>query len=210
MFEVFLLMLSSAVHAGAAVANPPADATEVAELAAPKAEVKEEMQAELQDESVIEARPPGMTILGAPQPAPEAAPEEPAAEPAEDAPPQIAFLAPRTDPSGTQEGAAPPAFLAPKAAAPQSGLVAEPQVASGRFLTALEVRPILNATQGNWIAVREYGGEDLLYVTHLWSWRCGLAELRIGLNGAAPEVWPLPSSKATGCPTAPSRCGRSS
>ena len=40
--------------------------------------------------------------------------------------------------------------------------------------------------------MREYGGKDLLYVTHLWSWRCGLLELRVGINGATPEVWPLP------------------
>ena len=40
--------------------------------------------------------------------------------------------------------------------------------------------------------MREYGGKDLLYVTHLWSWRCGLLEMRVGLNGAVPEIWPLP------------------
>lgn len=188
MLEVFLLMLSSMVQTGAAVASPPPAASEVAEVAPPQTEVP--------DESVIESRPPGLTILGAPQPdpevLPEAAPEEPAAESAQKAAPQIAFLAPKNETSDKAETVAPPAFLGSKAAEPQSGLVAEPQVPSGRFLTALEVRPILNATRGNWIAVREYGGEDLLYVTHLWSWRCGLAELRIGLNGAPPEIWPLP------------------
>ncbi|WP_164661094.1 hypothetical protein [Tropicibacter sp. Alg240-R139] len=87
-----------------------------------------------------------------------------------------------------QSAEAPPAFLAP-----QSKLVAEPQVPSGKFTTAIEIKPILGATRGNWIGVREYDGQDLLYVTHLWSWRCGLVELRIGINGTAPEVWPLPT-----------------
>lgn len=102
----------------------------------------------------------------------------PAAPQAAAAPP--AFLAP-------EEAPAPPAFLAP---APQ--LVAEPQVPSGKFTTATEVRPILAATRANWIAVREYDGQDLLYVTQLWSWRCGLVQMRIGVNGAPPEPWPLP------------------
>ena len=69
---------------------------------------------------------------------------------------------------------------------------AEQQVPSGKFTTAVEVKPILNATRSNWIAVREFTGQDLVYVTHLWSWRCGLVAIHIGINGAEPEPWPLP------------------
>ena len=101
-----------------------------------------------------------------------------------EAPP--AFLAPQ------KTAEAPPVFLAPSAPAPAAGLVAEPQVPSGRFTTAIEVKPILSATRANWIAVRLYEGRDYLYVTQIWSWRCGLAQLRYGINGGPLQVWPLP------------------
>jgi hypothetical protein len=71
-------------------------------------------------------------------------------------------------------------------------LVAEPQVLMGKFTTAQEVKPILNATKANWIAVREYDGKDLLYVTHLWGWRCGLLAVAVSVNDAPLADWPLP------------------
>lgn len=68
----------------------------------------------------------------------------------------------------------------------------EAQTPTGKFTTATEVSPILAATRANWIAIREYDGRDLVYFTHLESWRCGLHAILYGLNGApATMVYPM-------------------
>jgi len=69
------------------------------------------------------------------------------------------------------------------------------------FTTAAEVRPILQATKAQWVAVREYDGKDLVYFTQLLSWRCGLSEIRYGLNSAPPETLFLMEICHEGTPT---------
>ncbi|SMP13263.1 hypothetical protein [Shimia sagamensis] len=70
--------------------------------------------------------------------------------------------------------------------------VAEDQTPTGKFLTAGEVRPILDATKTSWIGVREFDGQDLVYFTHLLAWRCGLYEVQYSINDGAAEVFPIP------------------
>jgi hypothetical protein len=68
---------------------------------------------------------------------------------------------------------------------------AEEQTPTGKFTTATEIKPIMGATKANWVAVREYDGNDLIYVTQILSWRCGLVGLRISLNDGPMQDWPL-------------------
>ena len=118
----------------------------------------------------------------------------PKAESAEQAATTPVFLAPQGQVADTADAAAAatPVFLSPQSATPEPEWQAEPQEPTGQFTTATEVKPILNLTRNNWIHVREFNGQDLVYVTHLWSWRCGLLDMKVGINGAAPEAWPLP------------------
>jgi len=60
--------------------------------------------------------------------------------------------------------------------------------AAQSFTTAAEVRPILAMTKPAWLALAVMDGRDLLYFTHLESWRCGVAELRYSVNSPAADL----------------------
>jgi hypothetical protein len=59
--------------------------------------------------------------------------------------------------------------------------------AQAQFMSAAEVKPILEMTQGNWVGVRVYDGQDLLYFSHLISFRCGMVDIYYGINGDTPD-----------------------
>lgn len=71
-------------------------------------------------------------------------------------------------------------------------LVFAPMTASAQFNTAAEVKPILQMIVPNWVSVREYNGEDLLYFTLLEVYRCGLTQIRYVVNNGKPQVWKTP------------------
>ncbi|WP_246566784.1 hypothetical protein [Gemmobacter fulva] len=82
-------------------------------------------------------------------------------------------------------------------------LAAAPAAHAQAFTTAAEVKPILAATKANWIAVREWDGQDLIYFTHLESWRCGLTSVVYVVNGGVVQPWPMdPCFEGTAQPNA--------
>lgn len=50
-------------------------------------------------------------------------------------------------------------------------------------VAAQDAKQILSLTKQNWVAVREYDGNDLLYFTNLLAWRCGVDAIRFAVNG---------------------------
>lgn len=65
--------------------------------------------------------------------------------------------------------------------------------ALGQALTEpAQVRPILEMTRANWVAIGKQDTQDLFYFTHLAAWRCALSGAEIRINGGkAPTALPL-------------------
>ena len=148
------------------------------------------------------APPPAEAASPAPPPVePAAPPVEPAAPPVEPAAPPVEpaappQFAPRPAAPATQP---PPASVMP----PLPTFAAEDQAPSGQFTTATEVRPILGATQSSWVALRDYGGQDLVYFTQLLAWRCGLHQIAYAINDEPEQVLETePCYLGTGQPNA--------
>lgn len=57
------------------------------------------------------------------------------------------------------------------------------------FTTSEGVKPILELIRPQWIAIRPYNGQDLLYMTTLLTYRCGIEEIRYSTNGGEMRVW---------------------
>ena len=69
---------------------------------------------------------------------------------------------------------------------------AEDQTPTGKFTTAAEVKQIVALTKANWVAVREYNGQDWVYATQLLNWRCGMHQMRFSINDGPMEIWEMP------------------
>lgn len=71
------------------------------------------------------------------------------------------------------------------------------------WMTAEEVRPILNQIKGSWVSVRRYDGQDLLYFTNMLIYRCGLNRIAYSINGGpVQEYVPEPCHEGTATPFA--------
>lgn len=79
-----------------------------------------------------------------------------------------------------------------------------PNTVFAQPLDAAKVRPILDITKTQWVAIREWDGRDLLYFTHLLTWRCGLTRIEYSVNSTgADQVWGFtPCDKSAANPMA--------
>ena len=68
-----------------------------------------------------------------------------------------------------------------------AGLSLCPFTVHAQMVDAAQIRPILDATKNSWVAVREWEGQDLVYFTHLLTWRCGLTKIQYSINSSAAD-----------------------
>jgi len=72
-------------------------------------------------------------------------------------------------------------------------LVLPPTKAQDTPIPLTTVKQAINATTANWVAFRNFNGEQLLYLTQLLTWKCGLREIRYAINSShLADKWPLP------------------
>lgn len=76
-------------------------------------------------------------------------------------------------------------------------------VPSAALAQADQLKMILEATKANWVAVRDFDGQDLLYFTHLETYRCGLDGVQYAINGGKMQSWALSKCADPGALVAP-------
>lgn len=70
------------------------------------------------------------------------------------------------------------------------GLSCLPVTAQG--MPPEQIKSILELTKANWIVFRDWQGSELIYFTHLESWKCGIDKVLFGLNdGPVNVIWEL-------------------
>lgn len=59
---------------------------------------------------------------------------------------------------------------------------------NAQFMTAAEVKPIVDVISGSWVSVREWEGQDWVYFTILEVYRCGFSGVRYGINSDTADT----------------------
>lgn len=55
-----------------------------------------------------------------------------------------------------------------------------------------QMKQILTMTESSWVSFRDYNGKQLIYFTHLESYKCGINEVKYSINSdKLDKVWTL-------------------
>ncbi|QDG76763.1 hypothetical protein [Labrenzia sp. PHM005] len=76
-----------------------------------------------------------------------------------------------------------------------AGLVALPLTGSPAVSQGMppeQIKQILDVTKTSWVSFRDWNGQQLIYFTHLESWRCGIDFVFYSLNSTdLDQMWEL-------------------